>query len=77
MAYILVPIIVVLVILTVVSLIRGIVAFLQSTREDLEHDPSTGPSPMQLKQNKMMFARIKYQAMAVVAIAFLLAVSHH
>ncbi len=77
MAYILVPIIVVLVILTVVSLIRGIVAFMQSTREDLEHDPSTGPSPMQLKQNKMMFARIKYQAMAVVAIAFLLAVSHH
>jgi hypothetical protein len=77
MAYILVPIIIVLVILTVVSLVRGIVAFLQSTREDLEHDPNTGPSPMQLKQNKMMFARIKYQAMAVVVIAFLLAVSHH
>ncbi len=77
MAYILVPIIVVLVIMVVVSLIRGIVAFMQSTREDLLHDPSTGPSPMQLKQNRMMFARIRYQAMAVVVIAILLAVSHH
>ena len=77
MAYILIPIIVGLVIMVLVSLIRGIVAFLQSTREDLEHDPSTGPSPMQLKQNRMMFARIKYQAMAIVAIAFLAAVSHH
>jgi hypothetical protein len=77
MAYILIPVIIGLVIMVVVSLIRGIVAFLQSTREDLERDPSAGPSPMQLKQNKMMFARIKYQAMAIVAIAFLAAVSHH
>jgi hypothetical protein len=30
-----------------------------------------------LKQNKMMFARIKYQALAIVAIAFLAAVTHH
>jgi hypothetical protein len=77
MAYILIPVIIGLVIMVLVSLIRGIVAFLQSTREDLEHDPSNGPSPMQLKQNKMMFARIKYQAMAIVAIALLAAFSHH
>jgi hypothetical protein len=77
MAYILVPIIMVLVILVVVSLIRGIVAFMQSTRLDLEHDPGTGPSPMQLKQNKMMFARIKYQALAIVVVAVLLAIGHH
>jgi hypothetical protein len=77
MTYILIPIIIGLVIMVVVSLIRGIVAFLQSTRQDLEHDPGTGPSPMQLKQNRMMFARIKYQALAIVAIAFLAAVSHH
>ncbi len=77
MAYILIPVIIGLVIMVLVSLIRGIAAFLQSTREDLMHDPSTGPSPMQLKQNRMMFARIKYQAMAIVAIAFLAAVSHH
>ena len=77
MTYILIPIIIGLVIMVLVSLIRGIVAFLQSTREDLEHDPSDGPSPMQLKQNRMMFARIKYQALAIVAIAFLAALSHH
>ena len=77
MKYILIPLIVALVIMVIVSLIRGIVAFMQSTREDLLHDPSNGPSPMQLKQNRMMFARIKYQAMAIVAIGFLAAVSHH
>lgn len=77
MNYFLIPVIVGLIIMVVVSLVRGIIAFLQSTREDLNHDPSTGPSPMQLKQNKMMGARIKYQAMAIVAIAFLLALSHH
>ncbi|MDP9056886.1 MAG: HIG1 domain-containing protein [Pseudomonadota bacterium] len=77
MAYIFIPIIIGLVIMVLVSLVRGIVAFMQSTREDLEHDPGNGPSPMQLKQNKMMFARIKYQALAIVAIAFLAALSHH
>ncbi len=77
MTYILIPIIIGLVVMVLVSLIRGIVAFLQSTREDLLHDPSLGPSPMQLKQNRMMFSRIKYQAMAIVAIVLLAAVSHH
>ncbi len=77
MTYFIIAIIVGLVIMVIVSLVRGIVAFLQSTREDLEHDSSLGPSPMQLKQNKMMYSRIKYQAMAIVAIVFLAAVSHH
>ena len=56
------------------SLVRGIAAFLQSTREDLESD-RTGPSAMQLKQNKMMFNRIKFQGLAVLAVAILLAFS--
>ena len=73
MSYILVPLIVVLVIMVVVSLVRGIVAFLQSTKADLERDPSTGATPAQLMQNKMMFARIKYQAAAVIVVAVLLA----
>ncbi|MCC6828681.1 MAG: HIG1 domain-containing protein [Novosphingobium sp.] len=75
MNYILIPIIIVLVVMVVVSLVRGIVAFLQSTRLDLERDPGEGASEMQLRQNKMMFARIKYQAAAVVVVAILLAVS--
>lgn len=72
---ILIPIIVVLVILVIVSLIRGIVAFMKSTKMDLERDEGTGASEMQLLQNKMMFNRIKYQAAAVLVVAILLAVS--
>ena len=53
------------------SLVRGIAAFLQSTREDLERD-SSGPSAMQLKQNKMMFNRILFQAGAVLIVALIL-----
>jgi hypothetical protein len=74
MKYILIPIIVVLVIMVVVSLVKGIVAFLNSTKADLEQQ-GTGPTANQLLQNKMMFNRIKYQAAAVVVVAILLAVS--
>jgi hypothetical protein len=75
MKYILIPVIVVLVIMVVVSLVRGIVAFMQSTKLDLERDPAAGPSASQLAQNRMMFARIKYQAAAVIVVAILLAMS--
>ena len=75
MNYILIPIIVVLVVMVVVTLVRGIIAFLHSTKLDLENGSGTGPSEMQLRQNKMMFARIKYQALAVVVVAILLAAS--
>ncbi len=76
MNYILIPIIAVLIIMVVVSLVRGIIAFMQGTKLDLESDPGgTGATPNQLLQNKMMFNRIKYQAAAVVVIAILLAVS--
>jgi hypothetical protein len=76
MTYILVPIIVVLMIMVVVSLVRGIAAFINSTREDLNRDPSmTGPTPNQVLQNKMMFNRIKYQAAAVLVCALLLAMT--
>lgn len=76
MSYILIPIIVVLVIMVVVSLVRGIVAFLNSTKDDLNRDPTaTGPSENQLLQNKMMANRIKYQAAAVLVCALLLAMA--
>jgi Hypoxia induced protein conserved region len=64
-----------LMIMVVVSLVRGIIAFLQGTKLDLERDPSDGPSANQLLQNKMMFARIKWQALAVVVVGVLLAIS--
>lgn len=64
-----------LVIMVVVSLVRGIIAFLNSAKEDLERDPRTGATEMQLRQNKMMFARIKYQALAIAVVAILMALA--
>jgi hypothetical protein len=52
-------------------LIRGIVAFLQTTKEDL-NSQSTGPSASGLRQNKAMFGRIAFQAVAVLILALLL-----
>jgi hypothetical protein len=75
MNYILIPVVIVLVIMVVVSLVRGIIAFLNSSKADLDRDPSAGPSEMQMRQNKMMFARIKYQALAIVVVAILLAIN--
>jgi hypothetical protein len=74
MKYLLIPIIVIAMGFVVVSLVRGIIAFMQTTRSDLETE-GTGPSPMQLRQNEMMFARIKYQALAVIVVVILLAAS--
>jgi hypothetical protein len=71
---ILVIAIVVLAIMVVVSLVRGIVAFLQSTKLDLESDGDRAME-MQLRQNKMMFARIKYQALAIVVVIILLMIN--
>ena len=75
MTYILIPVIVVLMIMVVVSLVRGIMAFLHSTKMDLERGDSGGATEMQLLQNKMMFARIKYQAAAILVVAVLLAIA--
>jgi hypothetical protein len=66
--------IVVLAAMVVVSLVRGIVAFLQSTKLDLESDDGD-VTRLQMKQNKMMFARIKFQALAIVAVAVLLMIN--
>ena len=66
-----VPVILILMGLTVWSLIRGIGAFLNSTKADLEGD-GTRATEMQLLQNKMMFNRITYQGLAVAAVAVLL-----
>ena len=67
----LVPVILALMGLTAYSLIRGIGAFLKSTRDDLEGD-GRGASEMQMLQNKMMFNRIKYQGLAIGAVVILL-----
>ena len=72
----LIILLVILMVLVVASLIRGIVAFMKSTKIDLESGEQTDATDMQLLQNKMMFARIKYQALAVVVVAVLLAIAN-
>ncbi|BDI59605.1 hypothetical protein [Qipengyuania nanhaisediminis] len=69
MNYILIPLLVILVLMVVVSLIRGVIAFMKTTKVDLESGKGETAADMQLMQNKAMFARIKYQAAAVVVVA--------
>ena len=59
----------------VISLVRGIVAFMQSTKLDLEGGDER-VKEMQLRQNRMMFARIKYQAIAIVVVTVLLMINN-
>jgi len=73
MNYILIPALVVLMVFVIISLVGGIAAFLQSTKLDLESAERS--HEMQLRQNKMMFARIKYQALAVLVVVVMLAVA--
>ncbi|MBO6944431.1 MULTISPECIES: HIG1 domain-containing protein [Altererythrobacter] len=75
MNYILIPILVVLMGLVVFSLVRGVIAFLKTTKIDLESGEGETVTEMQLMQNKAMFARIKYQALAIVVVAIILAFS--
>jgi hypothetical protein len=59
----------------VVSLVRGIVAFLQSHRADIDAGGER-QREMQLKQNKMMINRILFQGVAIVIVVLLLLVNH-
>jgi len=61
--------------MVLISLFKGLNAFRQSMDEDAV--PGTGATPLQLQQNKMMWARIKYQGLAVGVIIILLAFARH
>jgi hypothetical protein len=60
--------------LVVVSLVRGVIAFLQTTKLDIENGGDGNIRELQLKQNRMMFARVKFQALAVVVIFIIMMV---
>ena len=64
----------VLMALVVFSLVRGIIAFLQSHRADIDAGGER-QRDMQLLQNKMMFNRIKYQALAIVVVAIIISIA--
>ena len=72
MNYILIPFVIVLAVLTVITLVRGIAAFLANTKADLEQPEGSGPSANQLLQNKLMFRRILFQGAAIVVTAIIL-----
>ena len=71
MTYVLIPIIVILMAMVVISLFRGLNAFRQSLDDDAGREPGSGATELQLKQNKMMWARIKYQFAAIAVVALL------
>ncbi len=51
------------------ALVRGIIIFLQTSERDLK---GNGPIDSGLRQNKMMWRRIQFQALAVVLIVLFL-----
>lgn len=57
---------------TVVALVRGIIAFLRTSRADLE---GGGVSQSGLRQNRAMRMRIAFQAIAVILVILLLIMS--
>jgi hypothetical protein len=72
MIYVLIPVLVILMGLTLFSLLRGLNAFRQSMDEGVNAE---GVSQLQLRQNKMMWSRIKYQGAAIAVVMILLAVA--
>ena len=70
----LVIVLVVLMIMVVISLVRGVIAFLQSHRADID-DGGTRQKEMQLKQNKAMMNRILFQGAAIVVVFVLLSLA--
>ena len=72
MIYILIPALLILMGMTLYSLLRGLNAFRQSMDEGMDAE---GVTQLQLKQNRMMWARIKYQGAAILVVMILLGLS--
>ena len=72
MNYILILMIVAAAGAVVYALVRGLIAFANMEPGDVDAD---GITASHKKQNEMMFARVKYQAIAVVLVVILLVVA--
>jgi hypothetical protein len=74
---ILVILLVLAMIFVVVSLVRGVVAFLQSYRAEIDGEAGAEHQrEMQLKQNRMMMNRIMFQGLAILIVIVLLSLNH-
>lgn len=69
MSYILILLILLSAGAVIFALVRGLIAFANMEPDDVDAD---GVTASHKKQNEMMFARVKYQAIAVVLVALLL-----
>jgi hypothetical protein len=56
---------------TAFALVRGIIAFLQTTEADLKAG-GTGASQSAERQNKAMFMRVGFQAAAIIVVVIVL-----
>jgi Hypoxia induced protein conserved region len=74
MIYVLAIVLAGLMAMVLISLLRGLNAF-RSTLDDAPDVAGTGPTELQLLQNRMMWSRIKYQALAIGVVIILLAVA--
>jgi hypothetical protein len=64
-------------IFVVVSLVRGVVAFLKSYRAEIDGvEGAEHQRAMQLKQNRMMMNRILVQGLAILIVIVLLSLNH-
>ncbi len=63
MQWILIPLIIIAAGLVLFSLARGLYYFAKASDSVANGD---GPSAMHLKQNQMMFARVKWQAITII-----------
>ncbi|MEO9600049.1 HIG1 domain-containing protein [Parasphingorhabdus sp.] len=72
MSYILILMIIAAAGAVVYALARGLIAFANMKPEDVDAD---GITASHKKQNQMMFARVKFQAIAIVLVVILLAVA--
>ncbi|CAO1650514.1 HIG1 domain-containing protein [Parasphingorhabdus sp. NYA22] len=72
MSYILILMIIAAAGAVVYALVRGLIAFANMEPGDVDAD---GITASHKKQNEMMFARVKYQAIAIILVVILLAVA--
>lgn len=55
-----------------VSIVRGVIVMLQTSHADLT---GTGPNQSGLRQNKMMWRRVQFQALAIIFVVLFLLVA--
>ncbi|MEH6661216.1 MAG: HIG1 domain-containing protein [Parasphingorhabdus sp.] len=72
MSYILILMIIAAAGAVLYALVRGLIAFANMEPGDVDAD---GITASHKKQNEMMFARVKYQAIAIILVVILLAVA--